>query len=129
MTKLDEGLIHETPDGMLDSETLDTTEYCDEVVTAISKLRFELHNGRPLECPRPRSSQKFDGNRKNWQRFCMQFSEAVHNDEFSTADTFKHLNALVSGAAASAISILQDAKSVTRAQLTSLRTNSASKES
>ncbi|XP_077547597.1 uncharacterized protein LOC144159784 [Haemaphysalis longicornis] len=72
---------------------------------------------RPMSCPTPATSQsklpqldliKFDGNRKNWQRFWMQFSSAVHNNsELSTADKFNYLNTLVTGAAASAISGLQ----------------------
>ncbi|XP_077528455.1 uncharacterized protein LOC144140816 [Haemaphysalis longicornis] len=87
-------------------------------------LRFELQNAlasrlptRPMSCPTPATSKsklpqldlvKFDGNRKNWQRFWMQFSSAVHNNsELSSADKFNYLNTLVTGAAASAISGLQ----------------------
>ncbi|KAH7974013.1 hypothetical protein HPB49_008404 [Dermacentor silvarum] len=54
---------------------------------------------------------KFDGNRKQWHRFRIEFLTALRNkEELSTADKFKCLSTLLSGAAASAISGLRAAE-------------------
>ncbi|KAH7936939.1 hypothetical protein HPB49_006449 [Dermacentor silvarum] len=123
IAKTDESILNETPDDLIESETLDVSKYGDKVVTMTSKLRFELQNSRTSQASRQMSSpislsvksrlpqlelMKFDGNRKKCHHFCTQFSTAVHNnEELSTADKFNYLSTLLSGAAASAISGLQ----------------------
>ncbi|KAH7981281.1 hypothetical protein HPB49_022893 [Dermacentor silvarum] len=121
--KTDENILNETPDDLIESETLDASKYGDKVVAVTSKLRFELQDIHMSQASRQTSSptsvsvksrlpqlelMKFDGNRKQWHRFSTQFSTAVHNkEELSTADQFNYLSTLLSGAAASAISGLQ----------------------
>lgn len=121
--KVDEAIFEETPDDLLDSETLDAGEYRDKVVTLTANLRVKLNeclappaplltNVHPLSSGKSKLPQlelvKFDGNRRLWPRFWTQFTSAVHNNsELSTADKFNYLNSLVTGAAASAISGLQ----------------------
>lgn len=121
--KVDEAIFEETPDDLLDSETLDAGKYRDKVVTLTANLRVKLNECLSPPTPRPTNVHplpsgksklpqlelvKFDGNRRQWPRFWTQFTSAVHdNSELSTADKFNYLSSLVTGAAASAISGLQ----------------------
>ncbi|XP_077560684.1 uncharacterized protein LOC144175464 [Haemaphysalis longicornis] len=116
--KLDDRIFDETADDLLDNETSDAGKYRDKVVNTAAALRFRLQDATRPSCSQTATTSKanlpqlellkFDGNRRNWQRFPMQFASAVrNNDDLSTGDKFHYSNILLTGAAASAISGLQ----------------------
>ncbi|KAL1424948.1 hypothetical protein MTO96_019808 [Rhipicephalus appendiculatus] len=46
ITKIDESLVNETPEDLIETETLDASNYGDKIVTLTSKLRFAIQNDR-----------------------------------------------------------------------------------
>ncbi|KAL1444384.1 hypothetical protein MTO96_045542 [Rhipicephalus appendiculatus] len=44
ITKIDESLVNETPEDLIEAETLDASNYGDKIVTLTSKLRFAIQN-------------------------------------------------------------------------------------
>ncbi|KAL1467994.1 hypothetical protein MTO96_041778 [Rhipicephalus appendiculatus] len=46
ITKIDESLVNETPEDLIEEETLDASNYGDKIVTLKSKLRFAIQNDR-----------------------------------------------------------------------------------
>ncbi|XP_037529283.1 uncharacterized protein LOC119406621 [Rhipicephalus sanguineus] len=123
---IDDSLIDETPDELIEAETIVASSYGDEIVTLTAKFRFAILDNQASQASRPTRSQaltttsqasvsfrprmpqlelqKFDGNRLKWHRLWMQFSTAVHNnDDLSTTEKFNYLSTLVTGTAAAAI--------------------------
>ncbi|KAL1417897.1 hypothetical protein MTO96_006038 [Rhipicephalus appendiculatus] len=46
ITKIDESLVNETPEDLIEAETLDASNCGDKIVTLTSKLRFAIQNDR-----------------------------------------------------------------------------------
>ncbi|KAL1467752.1 hypothetical protein MTO96_041952, partial [Rhipicephalus appendiculatus] len=44
ITKIDESLVNETPEGLIEPETFDASNHGDKIVTLTSKLRFAIQN-------------------------------------------------------------------------------------
>ncbi|KAL1479241.1 hypothetical protein MTO96_052015 [Rhipicephalus appendiculatus] len=49
ITKIDDSLVNETPEDLIEAETLDASNYGDKIVTLTSKLRFAMQNDQKEE--------------------------------------------------------------------------------